>query len=112
MGILVVCILVFTVFCIVCTVFLYCFFYVYLFLFVLSVIVKDDCQRVTTQLQVVEAVVVVVVVVVVVAVVVVTAPLTAKRLRSVWAFISSFDNHTAGFCRPPFQDGVRQHTRY
>ena len=29
----------FTVFCIVCTVFLYCFVYVYLFLFVLSVLV-------------------------------------------------------------------------
>ena len=38
-GILVICVLVFTVFCIVCTVFLYCFVYVYLFLFVLSVLV-------------------------------------------------------------------------
>jgi len=36
-GILVVCVLVFTVFCAVCTVFLYCFFYVYFFLFVTSV---------------------------------------------------------------------------
>jgi hypothetical protein len=39
-GVLVVCVLVFTVFCIVCTVFLYCFVYVYLFLFVLSVLVQ------------------------------------------------------------------------
>jgi hypothetical protein len=38
-GVLVVCVPVFTVFCIVCTVFLYCFVYVYLFLFVLSVLV-------------------------------------------------------------------------
>jgi hypothetical protein len=38
-GCLVISILVFTVFCIVCTVFLYCFIYVYLFLFVLSVLV-------------------------------------------------------------------------
>ena len=38
-GVLVICILVFTVFCIVCTVFLYCLIYVYLFLFVLSVLV-------------------------------------------------------------------------
>jgi len=36
-GILVICVLVFTVFYIVCTVFLYCFVYVYLFLFVTSV---------------------------------------------------------------------------
>jgi hypothetical protein len=37
LGVLVMCVFVFTVFCIVCTVFLYCFFYVYLFLFVTSV---------------------------------------------------------------------------
>ena len=36
-GVLVICVHVFTVFCIVCTVFLYCFFYVHLFLFVTSV---------------------------------------------------------------------------
>jgi hypothetical protein len=36
-GVLVICVLVFTVFCIVCTVFLYCFVYVYLSLFVSSV---------------------------------------------------------------------------
>ena len=36
-GVLVICVFVFTVFCIVCTVFLYCFFYIYLFLFVTSV---------------------------------------------------------------------------
>jgi hypothetical protein len=36
-GVLVICVLLFTVFCIVCTVFLYCFFYVYLFVFVRSV---------------------------------------------------------------------------
>ena len=35
----VICVLVYTVFHIVCTVFLYCFVYVYLFLFVLSVLV-------------------------------------------------------------------------
>jgi hypothetical protein len=35
-GVLVICVLVFTVFCIVCT-FLCCFVYVYLFLFVTSV---------------------------------------------------------------------------
>ena len=39
MGVLVMYVLVFTVFCIVCTVFLYCLVYVYLFLFVLSVLV-------------------------------------------------------------------------
>jgi hypothetical protein len=38
-GVLVICVLVFTMFCIACTVFLYCFVYVYLFLFVLSVLV-------------------------------------------------------------------------
>ena len=31
--VLVICVLIFTVFCIVCTVFLYCFVFVYLFLF-------------------------------------------------------------------------------
>jgi len=36
-GVLVICVLVFTVFCIVCAVFLCCFFYVHLFLFVTSV---------------------------------------------------------------------------
>jgi len=36
-GVLAICVLVFTVFCIVCAVFLYCFFYIYLFLFVTSV---------------------------------------------------------------------------
>ena len=36
-GVLVICVLVFTVFCIVCTVFLYCFVHVYLFLIVFSV---------------------------------------------------------------------------
>ena len=38
-GVLVICVLVFTVFCIVCTVLLYRFVYVYLFSFVLSVLV-------------------------------------------------------------------------
>jgi hypothetical protein len=38
-GVLVMCVLVFTVSCIVCTVFLYCFVNVYLFVFVLSVLV-------------------------------------------------------------------------
>ena len=50
-DVLVICVLVFTVFCIVCTVFLYCFVYVYLFLFVSSVRCKDYCHRVKTQLQ-------------------------------------------------------------
>jgi len=39
LDVLVIGVLVFTVFCTVCTVFLYCFVYVYLFLFVLSVLV-------------------------------------------------------------------------
>jgi len=38
-DVLVICVLVFTVFCVVCTVFFDCFFYVYIFLFVLSVLV-------------------------------------------------------------------------
>ena len=38
-GVLVICVLVFTVFCIVCTEFLYCLVYVCLFLLVLSVLV-------------------------------------------------------------------------
>jgi len=38
-GVLVICLLVFNVFCIVCTEFFYRFVYVYLFLFVLSVLV-------------------------------------------------------------------------
>jgi len=38
-GVLVIYVLVFTVFCIVCTAFCYCSVYVYLFLFVLSVLV-------------------------------------------------------------------------
>ena len=38
-GVLVICVFVFTVFCIVCTVFLCCYVYVYVFLFVLSVLV-------------------------------------------------------------------------
>ena len=38
-GVLVIRVLVCTVFCIVCTVLLYCFFHVYFFLFVLSVLV-------------------------------------------------------------------------
>jgi len=36
-GVLVICVLVLTVFCIVCTGFLYCFVYVHLFVFVTSV---------------------------------------------------------------------------
>ena len=38
-GVLGVCVLEFTVFCIVCVVFFYCFVYVYLFLFVSSLLV-------------------------------------------------------------------------
>ena len=40
-GILVLCVLVFTVFSVVCTVFLYCFVYVHLFLFVTGVRTTD-----------------------------------------------------------------------
>jgi hypothetical protein len=40
-GVLAICVLVFTVFGIVCTVFLYCCFYVYLFLFVSSLRTVD-----------------------------------------------------------------------
>ena len=40
-GVLVICVLVSTVFCIVCTVFLYCFVYVYLLLFVLSALMSE-----------------------------------------------------------------------
>ena len=40
MGVLVICVFLFTVFCIVCTEFLYSSVYVYLFLFVLSVLVQ------------------------------------------------------------------------
>ena len=39
LGVLVICVLVFTVFCIVCTMFLFCFGYVHLFSFVLSLLV-------------------------------------------------------------------------
>jgi hypothetical protein len=38
MNVLVICVLLFTAVCIVCTVFLYCFVYVHLFLFVLSLL--------------------------------------------------------------------------
>jgi len=38
-DVLVICELVFTVFCVVCTVFLYDFFYVYLFLIILSLLI-------------------------------------------------------------------------
>jgi len=38
-GVLLICILVFTVFCIVCTVFFYCLVCVYLFLSVLSILI-------------------------------------------------------------------------
>jgi len=46
-GVLVTCVLVFTVLCFVCTVFLHCFVYVYLLFFTF----KDYCNRVKTQLQ-------------------------------------------------------------
>jgi len=42
--------LIFSVFCIVCTVFLYCFVYEYSCLFYLCYC-KDYCHRVTTQMQ-------------------------------------------------------------
>ena len=48
-GVLVIGVFVFTVFCIVCTVFLYCFVYVY-YLFCLYWC-KDYCHRVKTQLE-------------------------------------------------------------
>ena len=50
LGVLVICILMFTMFCVVCTGFLYCFVNVYLLLllFVLSVLVsKNYCHRLT-----------------------------------------------------------------
>jgi succinate-acetate transporter protein len=50
-GVLVICVHVFTLFCIVCTVFLYCFACVYLFLFVLSVLVQELLTRRETKLQ-------------------------------------------------------------
>jgi hypothetical protein len=53
MGVLLICVLVFTVFCIVCTVLLYSFVYLYLFLFILYELVLHYCHRVTTQLQLV-----------------------------------------------------------
>jgi len=40
-GVLVICVLVFPVFCVLFTVFLCCFVYVYLFLFVSSVLVQE-----------------------------------------------------------------------
>jgi hypothetical protein len=40
--VLVICVLVFNVFCIVCTVFLYCFVSVYVFVIVLSVLPPGD----------------------------------------------------------------------
>jgi len=51
--VLVICVLVFTVFCTVCTVFLYCSVYVYLFLFVLSVPVYGLLPPSDTQLHLV-----------------------------------------------------------
>ena len=63
MGILVVCVLVFTVFFIVCTVFLYCFIYVYSFLFVLFVLVKDYCHRVTTQLHLIIIIIIIIIII-------------------------------------------------
>ena len=54
-GVLVICVLVFTVFCIACTVFgVVSFMYIYSYLFCLYWC-KDYCHRVTTQLQVVIA---------------------------------------------------------
>jgi hypothetical protein len=50
-SVLVICVLVFTVFGIVCTVFLCCFVYVYLFLFDFLDLCKDCCHRVKIQLQ-------------------------------------------------------------
>ena len=47
--VLIMCVLVFTVFCVVCTVFLYCFVYVCLFLFVTSV--RTTATEVKTQLH-------------------------------------------------------------
>jgi len=49
-GLLVIRVLVFTVFCGVCTVFLYCFAYVHLLLFFLYYC-KDYCHRVKIKLQ-------------------------------------------------------------
>ena len=44
-GVLVICVLVFTVFCIVCTVFLYSFVYVYLFLFFVCTSVRTTATE-------------------------------------------------------------------
>ena len=49
-GILVICVLVFNVFCFVCTLFLYRIIYVYLFLFLMSALVCY-CHRVKIKLQ-------------------------------------------------------------
>jgi hypothetical protein len=50
-GVWVICVFVFIVFCIVYIAFLYCFFYVYLFLFILSGLVLGCYHRVKTQLK-------------------------------------------------------------
>jgi len=49
MSVLVICVLVFTVFCIVCTVFFYCFVYVYLFLYVLPCRLKSKATDTHSQ---------------------------------------------------------------
>jgi hypothetical protein len=51
------CVIVFTVCCIVCTVFLYCFAYVYVFLLVFLY-----CHRVTTQLQLVIIIIIIIII--------------------------------------------------
>ena len=72
MGVLVTCVLVFTVFCIVCTVLLYCFVYVYLFLFVLSVLLKgllppsDNSIAVTTTTTTIIIIIIIIIIIMII----------------------------------------------
>ena len=63
MGVLVICVLVLTVFCIVCTVFLYCVFMnIYSYLFCLWYC-KDYSHRVTNQLQLVTIIQIIIIII-------------------------------------------------
>ena len=88
MGVLVICVLVFTVLCIVCTVFLNSFVYVYLFLFVLSVLVYG--LRPPNENSIAAAAAAAAVVVVVVVVVVIRHPYSPTWLRDVYRDNFSF----------------------
>jgi hypothetical protein len=50
-GVLVICVLVFTVFCIFCTVFFYCFVNVCLFLFVVLLLLRHQCPEYIPQMH-------------------------------------------------------------